>query len=148
MSGVEGIGMMENMGTPLPPMSRRIYPDDPFPRPEPGTCPWPRYTCPPNKYRTFDGSCNNLLDPLRGRSFTPFERFVPPSYGDGKLLYRMMWFEKHMFVSFADSHTKSYKGNCSLDECLLYSPIYVMQECRHCVRLLMAVNFPMHALSV
>ncbi|XP_062593223.1 chorion peroxidase-like [Saccostrea cucullata] len=34
------------------------------------------------KYRTADGTCNNLNNPLWGRSQTPFERFVFPFYED------------------------------------------------------------------
>lgn len=41
-------------------------------------------TCPSGaKFRTLDGSCNNLLAPLRGASLQPFRRILPPVYGDG-----------------------------------------------------------------
>ncbi|XP_064596395.1 chorion peroxidase-like [Liolophura sinensis] len=36
-----------------------------------------------SKYRTFDGSCNNLVNPILGRANTPFERFLPSQYEDG-----------------------------------------------------------------
>ncbi|CAH0405563.1 unnamed protein product [Chilo suppressalis] len=40
--------------------------------------------CPSSKYRTQDGSCNNLEHPyLWGVSRTPFRRVLPPDYGDG-----------------------------------------------------------------
>lgn len=46
------------------------------------------FTAPPScdttsKYRTADGSCNNLQHPLWGKSLTPFERFIPSLYEDG-----------------------------------------------------------------
>jgi hypothetical protein len=34
------------------------------------------------KYRTIDGSCNNLEVPLLGRSSTPYKRYLPTAYDD------------------------------------------------------------------
>ncbi|VDI65106.1 Hypothetical predicted protein [Mytilus galloprovincialis] len=34
------------------------------------------------KYRTIDGSCNNLEHPYWGKSFTPFDRFIKAEYQD------------------------------------------------------------------
>jgi len=35
------------------------------------------------KYRSVDGTCNNLRNPLLGRSETAFQRILPPQYDDG-----------------------------------------------------------------
>ncbi|KAB0801447.1 hypothetical protein PPYR_05801 [Photinus pyralis] len=36
------------------------------------------------RYRTYDGTCNNLKNPFKyGVAFTPFRRALPPDYGDG-----------------------------------------------------------------
>ena len=42
-----------------------------------------------SKYRTADGSCNNLREPNYGRSFTPLQRILDPDYADGLLLPRV-----------------------------------------------------------
>lgn len=34
------------------------------------------------RYRTYDGSCNNLLYPIYGKSETPFKRYLTPDYED------------------------------------------------------------------
>ncbi|XP_068626345.1 peroxidase [Battus philenor] len=51
---------------------------------EPAYCRPPTEPCVLSKYRTQDGTCNNLEHPLRwGVSNTPFRRALPPDYGDG-----------------------------------------------------------------
>lgn len=39
-------------------------------------------------YRTLDGSCNNLQNPLWGKSNTQYSRVMPPSYSDGICEFR------------------------------------------------------------
>lgn len=43
--------------------------------------------CKHSKYRTADGSCNNMQRPLWGRSNTGFVRLVPPAYADGLSIF-------------------------------------------------------------
>nr|XP_045600702.1 peroxidase-like [Procambarus clarkii] len=45
--------------------------------------------CTPSKYRSVDGTCNNLKNPTWGASFTPFRRALPPEYGDGVSSFRV-----------------------------------------------------------
>ncbi|PSN41980.1 hypothetical protein C0J52_10520 [Blattella germanica] len=46
------------------------------------TCPAPA-NCRPGKYRSADGSCNNLNNERWGRAGTALQRVLPPKYGDG-----------------------------------------------------------------
>ena len=44
-------------------------------------------SCQPNaKFRTIDGSCNNLKSPVMGRSNTQLGRYLAPKYDDGNYL--------------------------------------------------------------
>lgn len=47
------------------------------------TCP-PQGNCQPTKYRTVDGSCNNLANERWGRAGTALQRILPPKYEDGR----------------------------------------------------------------
>lgn len=49
-------------------------------------CPWiPAPLCNPMaKYRTINGSCNNLNQPNYGMARTPYQRMVLPKYAQGK----------------------------------------------------------------
>lgn len=45
--------------------------------------------CEATPYRSIDGSCNNLKYPKKwGVAMTPFRRALPPTYEDGKLMYK------------------------------------------------------------
>ena len=46
-------------------------------------CPKPDKCDPTAKYRTFDGSCNNLNQPKFGWVHTPYQRILPNAYHDG-----------------------------------------------------------------
>lgn len=45
-------------------------------------CPAPP-VCTKTRYRTFDGSCNNLQNPAWGTPNRPYGRLLTPKYGDG-----------------------------------------------------------------
>lgn len=48
-------------------------------------CPVRRVICNPGApFRTADGTCNNLQNPLWGASITAQARFLTPTYGDGE----------------------------------------------------------------
>nr|CAD7459093.1 unnamed protein product [Timema tahoe] len=46
------------------------------------TCP-PSANCQPTRYRSADGSCNNLLHDRWGKTGSALQRILPPKYGDG-----------------------------------------------------------------
>jgi len=50
-------------------------------------CPWtPAPRCNPSlRYRSFDGTCNNLKEPNFGRTGTPYQRILLPEYAQGSL---------------------------------------------------------------
>jgi len=89
LSPEDALSVLQSMGSPLPANSQLVGADSVSVRPpEPGSCPWPVYRCNVDqKYRSWDGSCNNLADPIRGRSFTPLARYLPPQYADGTSMH-------------------------------------------------------------
>jgi len=49
----------------------------------------PPVTCDPDaRYRTVNGSCNNLENPTWGAAMTPFYRHADPEFSDGECLFR------------------------------------------------------------
>lgn len=70
------------------------------------TCPRTSF-CQPHKYRSTDGSCNNVKHELWGRASTALQRILPPKYGDGKYLdlilsktfYVLLPVEKYLFFN-------------------------------------------------
>lgn len=52
--------------------------------PEALGCGTPPAYCSDTPYRSYDGSCNNLKNPVWGMPNTPYNRMLPPNYGDGK----------------------------------------------------------------
>ncbi|KAF7286457.1 hypothetical protein GWI33_005099 [Rhynchophorus ferrugineus] len=53
-----------------------------------------RPVCPPasNRFRTADGTCNNMDHPWRGSSMFPMQRFIAPVYEDGLQRVRLSLF--------------------------------------------------------
>jgi len=61
-----------------------------------------------SKYRSYDGTCNNLKDTLLGSVYTPYQRLIPAVYGDGESLPRGVkeYSEKTGYVSGLPSPRK------------------------------------------
>ncbi|XP_068909964.1 peroxidase [Tenebrio molitor] len=59
-------------------------PQPPSTTPDPATlgCGTPPASCPKSRYRSYDGSCNNLRNPVLGTPQTPYARLLPANYGD------------------------------------------------------------------
>ncbi|KAJ8973693.1 hypothetical protein NQ317_013398 [Molorchus minor] len=49
-----------------------------------GNCARRPASCPQTKYRSIDGSCNNLRNPIIGIPLTPYTRLLPPQYADAR----------------------------------------------------------------
>ncbi|XP_061704372.1 peroxidase-like [Cydia pomonella] len=50
---------------------------------DPRYCKPVQIRCTDSKYRTIDGTCNNLVRPHWGKKASPFTRVAPPRYADG-----------------------------------------------------------------
>lgn len=55
------------------------------PQPNPGCGTAPASACQKTRYRSYDGTCNNLRNPVLGTPNSPYTRLLGPKYGDGKL---------------------------------------------------------------
>lgn len=53
-----------------------------------------------SKYRTADGTCNNVLNPRWGSSHTTFIRLIPADYGDGENFLQNLKLKKMFPVFF------------------------------------------------
>ncbi|XP_050506213.1 peroxidase-like [Diabrotica virgifera virgifera] len=62
---------------------RPTFPAQPTPDPSTLGCGTPPASCPNTRYRSYDGSCNNLRNPILGTPNTPYTRLLPQNYGDG-----------------------------------------------------------------
>ena len=83
-SQIQAVAKM--LPSPFRPHNEPFYPDSNPPTYYPDMCPYPRNVqCNPGApYRSYDGICNNLGNPLWGSSHIPLARFLPSQYADGK----------------------------------------------------------------
>ncbi|KAI4456683.1 oxidase/peroxidase [Holotrichia oblita] len=56
----------------------------------------PRCALPSKRYRTADGTCNNIKEPWKGASMTPMQRFLTPIYEDGIQSPRLSIFNRNL----------------------------------------------------
>ena len=89
MSAMEAVDILNEQGMNkrmLKPMHGKHHSDTKLPVAQSYSyCPYSKnIACPSDtSYRTFDGTCNNLKNPLIGRAMTPFRRLMPAKYADG-----------------------------------------------------------------
>ncbi|XP_078034406.1 uncharacterized protein LOC144468658 [Augochlora pura] len=71
-------------------------------KPESGDAPCrikPDRPCPPSKYRTPSGACNNVRHPVWGARGAPFLKALPPAYSDGVASPRQSMRRNHALPS-------------------------------------------------
>ena len=94
-------------GLPLMDMSRtNLWPECPA-----HVKPMP---CVVSRYRTFTGHCNNLKNPSWGAAFTPFVRYLPPVYANGKHTSKLILISFLLESCFYEL-LKSYEATLSND---------------------------------
>ena len=81
--------VISGIGSALPINPYKVSPDMDYPVPTMSACPFPKNDennlCDVSaRYRSYDGSCNNLRRPLWGKSFRALARFLPADYCDGE----------------------------------------------------------------
>ncbi|CAG9772547.1 unnamed protein product [Ceutorhynchus assimilis] len=79
------VGGGSQFGSPQPNLYGQRYPQLPQPTQDPATlgCGQPPSFCQKSRYRSYDGSCNNLRNPGLGIPQTRYNRLLPAKYGDG-----------------------------------------------------------------
>lgn len=79
------------------------------------SCPFHDFTCNPfTRYRTADGSCNNLADPSLGAALTRQRRMMDNSYDDGiyihQYCFKRIKFRGFLFLKILSSeHNRGYQ---------------------------------------
>ena len=83
-------------------------------------------TCVSSKYRTIDGSCNNLQSPLLGQASTTYRRVTPPNYSDGNRTHLTVRAkDKLVHASFSTNYTGVEVVRSSTDGTSLKSARFV-----------------------
>ena len=113
-----------------------VFPNVPLPPPPPVTespeevCLTPRTTpetCTINtcvlKYRSYNGTCNNLRFPLRGASQIPFKRLLPPIYED-RLNTPVGWDSDKLYYGYRLPNPRSVSQEILTTDMTSQSSIY------------------------
>lgn len=54
--------------------------------------------CIKSRYRSYDGSCNNLVNPSWGTTQSRYNRLLPQKYGDGKSILKSIYVSRSNLV--------------------------------------------------